>query len=48
MLDAETAMVVEFAEREGVTVSEWLRNVIRREHLLAFGATPRRKPKPKR
>ena len=42
MLDVETQMVSDLAEREQVTVSEWVRNIIRREHALAFGATPRR------
>lgn len=48
MLDAETQMVSDLAERECVTVSEWIRNIIRREHLLAFGAKPRPKPKRKK
>lgn len=48
MLEAELTMVAELADKDGVSVSEWIRNVIRREHLLAFGAQPKRKTKPTR
>src|SRR5262245_60187571 len=44
MLDAEVTMLAELAELEGVSQSEWVRNVIRREHTLMF----REKPSPKR
>jgi hypothetical protein len=47
LLEAEMAMLSELAERDGVTVSEWIRNVIRRDHLLAFSTKPRPKPKGK-
>jgi hypothetical protein len=45
MLDAEVTMLGELAEREGLTVSEWVRNVIRREHLLVFSPKPKAKRK---
>jgi len=45
MLETETAMLAELAEHDGVSVSEWIRNVVRREHALTFGAKPRKKPK---
>ena len=48
VLDAELEMLGELAEHEGVTASEWIRNVIRREHVVAFGARPAKRPKPKR
>jgi hypothetical protein len=47
MLEAEMTMLSELAERDGVSVSEWVRNVVRREHSLA-GAEPKLKPKRKR
>jgi len=43
MLDTELTMLTELAEHDSVSLSEWIRNVIRREHLLTFGAKPRRK-----
>lgn len=46
LLEAETQMLQELAERDGVTVSEWIRNIIRSQHLLAF-TQPRPKPKRK-
>lgn len=42
LLETETAMLAELATGEHVTVSEWIRNVIRREHALAFRAAPKR------
>ena len=45
MMESELQMLSELAERENVSVSEWLRNTIRKEHLLAFGARPSPKPK---
>lgn len=36
LLETETAMLAELATTEHVTVSEWIRNVIRREHTIAF------------
>jgi hypothetical protein len=47
MLDTELTMLDELAEREGVSVSEWIRNVIRREHLVAFSSKPARTRKTK-
>lgn len=47
LLEAETDMVNALAEREGLSVSEWIRTVIRREHALAFAASKPRKPKRK-
>src|SRR5262245_56408978 len=43
MLDAETEMLANLAEHEGVSVSEWIRNVVRTQYTLAFGSS---KPKP--
>ena len=43
MLDSETAMLAELAEAEGVSISEWVRNVVRREHALALASKPKRK-----
>jgi hypothetical protein len=48
LLETERQMLNELAEKEGVTVSEWIRNVIRREHLLAESAKPSAKPKRKK
>jgi hypothetical protein len=42
---AEMAMVEALASREGLSASEWIRNIVRREHTLATAAKP---PKPKR
>ena len=48
LLDAETAMLASLAEREGLSVSEWIRNTIRVQHALAFAqSAPKRKPKRK-
>lgn len=44
MLETEVAMLVALAEREGVSQSEWVRNMVRREYAL-MTAKPRRKPK---
>ena len=33
-------MVHALADLEGLSVSEWVRNMIRREHTLAFDAWP--------
>jgi hypothetical protein len=48
MLDAETEMLAKLAEREGVSVSEWIRNAIRVQYTLAFGAPKPKRPKQKR
>ena len=37
---AEMDMVQALADLEGISVSEWVRNTIRREHTLAFDAWP--------
>lgn len=42
LLETEHAMLAELAEAEQVTISEWIRNVVRREHALAFRASPKR------
>ena len=49
ILEAETELLAELAEREGVSISEWIRNVVRREHAIAFSSAvlPRKKPKKK-
>jgi hypothetical protein len=33
-------MVQALADLEGLSVSEWVRNTIRREHILAFDTRP--------
>jgi hypothetical protein len=38
--EAEMDMVQALADRERLSVSEWVRNMIRREHTLAFDAWP--------
>ncbi|HMJ13670.1 MAG TPA: hypothetical protein VK524_19770 [Polyangiaceae bacterium] len=48
MLDSELKQLDDLAEHEGITVSEWVRNVIRREHLLTFAERPSAKKRPKR
>lgn len=47
LLETETAMLAELAAAEHVSVSEWIRNVIRREHALAFRASPKRTRRPR-
>lgn len=42
LLETEHAMLTEFAAAEQVTISEWVRNIVRREHALAFRASPKR------
>jgi hypothetical protein len=46
MNDAEMAMLDELAAIEGVSSSEWVRNVVRREYTLA-NVQPSKKPKKK-
>lgn len=41
------SMVQALADLEGLSVSEWVRNTIRREHVLAFDAWPKKR-RPKR
>lgn len=48
MLEAEVGMLAELADRDGVSVSEWIRNTIRKEHVLAFSAKPSKRPSAKR
>lgn len=43
LLEAERMMLTDLTEREGITASEWVRNMIRREHALAFAAQPRKR-----
>ena len=38
--ETEMDMVHALADLEGLSVSEWVRNMIRREHILAFGPRP--------
>lgn len=45
MLEAETTMLAELADADGVSVSEWVRNTIRVQHALRFSKPA---PKPKR
>jgi hypothetical protein len=37
MLDAEVEMLTELAELEGVSVSEWIRNIVRVQHAITVG-----------
>lgn len=48
MLEIELDMLAALAEQEGVSVSEWIRNTIRREHVLTFTAKKPKRPNPKR
>jgi hypothetical protein len=47
LLEAETAMLSELAEQEGVSVSEWIRNIIRVQHALSRARPPAKRPKRK-
>ena len=47
VLDAEMEMLGELAQREGVSMSEWIRNCVRREHAL-LGAKAAKRSKTKR
>ena len=38
--ETEMDMVQALADLEGLSVSEWVRNMVRREHTLAFDAWP--------
>jgi hypothetical protein len=42
VLDAEMKMLGELAQREGVSMSEWIRNCIRKEHALIGAKAPKR------
>jgi hypothetical protein len=46
LLEAEVEMLGELAETEGVSQSEWIRNVIRAQHAVLQASKP--KPKPRR
>ena len=46
MSDDERRMLEALAEHEGLTASDKIRQLIRREFITTFGETP--KPKPKR
>ena len=49
MAENEVAMLKELADRDGVSVSDYIRLFVRRSHTEAFGAAkPAMKPKPKR
>ena len=48
LLESEAAMLTELAEREGVSQSEWIRNVIRVQHALSQAAKPSKRTKAKR
>jgi hypothetical protein len=47
VLDVEMKMLGELAQREGVSMSEWIRNSIRKEHAL-LGAKAAKRSKTKR
>ncbi len=47
VLDAEMEMLGELAQRASVSMSEWIRNCIRREHAL-LGAKAAKRTKTKR
>ncbi len=48
MHEAEGRMLSALAEADGITVSEWVRNSIRVQHALRFGAVPKPRPKNKK
>lgn len=48
VLDAEMEMLGELAQQEGVSMSEWIRNCVRREHALLKGAKAAKRAKAKR
>lgn len=48
MLESEATMLAELAAHEGVSISEWVRNIVRREHVLKLGDRPSPKKKPKK
>jgi hypothetical protein len=48
MLDAETEMLSQLAVRDGVSVSEWVRNTVRTQHAVAFSDSGKRPAKRKR
>ena len=43
MNDAEMAMLQGLADREEISVSEWVRNIVRRERTLATAARRRKR-----
>jgi predicted HicB family RNase H-like nuclease len=45
MLDTEMEMLGELAQRERVSMSEWIRNCIRREHAMLGARAKRSKTK---
>lgn len=48
MNDAEMAMLETLSGLERLSASEWIRNIVRREHTLAHAAaTPAKRPKRK-
>jgi hypothetical protein len=47
MSEDERQMLESLAERDGLSASDKVRQLIRREHAVAFGEAPK-KPKPKR
>jgi hypothetical protein len=48
MLDAEIAMLRALAVEEGVSMSEWIRNVVRARHALLATTRPTTKKRPLR
>jgi hypothetical protein len=44
----ETRMLLELSDRIGLTKSDVIRQLIRREHEQVFGEAPAKRPKPKR
>lgn len=44
----ETRMLLELSDKTGLSRSDVVRQLIRREHAQVFGEEPRPKPKPKR
>jgi predicted HicB family RNase H-like nuclease len=48
MLESEAAMLADLATHEGVSISEWVRNIIRREHALTLGTRPPPRKRPKK
>jgi hypothetical protein len=48
MMAEEKRMLVALAEREGLTASDKVRQLIRKDYAVTFGEAPVKRPKPKR
>jgi hypothetical protein len=48
MTDDEKQMLESIAERDGLTASDKVRQLIRKDYAATFGEEPAKRPKPKR